>query len=298
MAMDPEINQLFEEGATRSADLTDQIGTAEDAVEDMIKSAEKVADKAESEAEDLRQSLKALTARLDRAEDAITSARAAAETELDAAGGKADELKTAAEQFHDRVKRALDELSGEQDKVEQGVTHSFEEAGKEYEELAREMTELQQSAQQQVTDASTALDTFHQGLADARTALAQKEATYLTSVQEAAAAAATQADAWVSGLSELLEEQGRELVDSANRVIARHNQEMETLKEKFVEHAREQLTQSLQGLQDELSNLSTLAENHEQELSAKATEILGKVGEIRPEIATVTESIRKAEGLS
>ncbi|HEX6738084.1 MAG TPA: hypothetical protein VF310_07435, partial [Vicinamibacteria bacterium] len=137
-----------------------------------------------------------------------------------------------------------------------------------------------------------------QGLAQARQALAQKETEYLTSVQELVTAASEQTTAWVTGLSEMLEEQGREMVDSANRVIARHNQEMEALKEKFVEHAKEELTKSLQGLHEELGNLGTLAEGKEGELSAKAQEILTKVGQIRPEIASVTEAIRKAEGLS
>ena len=92
------INQLFEEGITRSRELSDAADEAMRAIDDMAREAEELAQRVDTEAAEARQHIKELTSRLQRSEGALETAGHQAEGTLTGLAGKSAELaKEAAE---------------------------------------------------------------------------------------------------------------------------------------------------------------------------------------------------------
>ena len=69
------INQLFEEGITRSRELSDAADEAMRAIDDMAKEAEELAQRVDTEAAEARQHIQELTSRLERSEGALGDGR-------------------------------------------------------------------------------------------------------------------------------------------------------------------------------------------------------------------------------
>ena len=74
--MAAEINELFEEGITRSRELSDAADETMDAIDEMAKEAEELAQRVQDEGTEARQHIRELVARMEQAEGALESSRA------------------------------------------------------------------------------------------------------------------------------------------------------------------------------------------------------------------------------
>src|SRR5262245_60967447 len=103
--MTAEINQLFEEGITRSQELTDAADAAMNAVDGMAQEAEQLAQRVQQEAHEACQHMRELATRLEQQEGELETARAQAEGALEGLAAKAGELTAEAGHLLERVKK-------------------------------------------------------------------------------------------------------------------------------------------------------------------------------------------------
>ena len=107
--MNAEINELFEEGITRSRELSDAADETMGAIDEMAKEAEELAQRVEDEGKEACQHMRDLASRLEQAEGALESSRTQADGALEGLSGKAAELKTEALELLEKVRVREDE---------------------------------------------------------------------------------------------------------------------------------------------------------------------------------------------
>src|SRR5262245_30976181 len=135
--MAAEINELFEEGITRSNALTDTADEAMNAIDAMVKGAESLTGHVEEEGHEVVQHLRDLGSRLDHAEEELDGSRGQADGALDGLASKAADLKTEVGELLDRVKKSLAELEGHHHRIEDALTGQMSSTQTDFTDLAQ-----------------------------------------------------------------------------------------------------------------------------------------------------------------
>ena len=267
------INQLFEEGITRSRELSDAADEAMRAIDDMAKEAEELAERVDTEAAEARQHIKELTSRLERSEGVLETASNQAEGSLTGLAGKSAELAKEAAELLDRVKNSLAELDTRREAVETDMTTRMSAVQDEVTELGGKTQAAQTAAEEGLQQAAQALAGFRTAIDTARAEFAQKQQAWAAAAGELESRAATHAEAWTTGLIDLLERQSTALVEAANSMVDEHNTAMDGLRTRFVQQAPQDLAEALGPLESELGELGQAAETREQALTAEADQM-------------------------
>lgn len=269
----PVINQLFEEGITRSQELSDAADEAMRAIDGMEKEAEELAQRVDAEAAEARQHIRELVSRVERSEGALEAAGNEARGSLAGLAGKSAELATEAAELLDRVKASLAELDTRREAVDADLTARMSATQDDATELAGRTQAAQTAAEDGLQHVAQALAGFRTAIDAARAELAQKQQAWAAAADELESQASAHTAAWTSGLSDLLERQSITLVEAANSMVDEHNESMKGVRTRFVEQAPEHLAEALSPLEGALGEMGQEAETLEQTLAGEADQM-------------------------
>jgi chromosome segregation ATPase len=264
------INQLFEEGITRSRELSDAADEAMRAIDGMAEEAEELAERVDTEAAEARQHIRDLVGRLERSEGELEASGNQVEDALMNLSGASDDLAKGAVSLLERVRKSLAELDTSRDQVEENLTTRMSAAHDGAAELAARTQAAQTAAEEDVQQVAQAVADFRTAIDTLRAEFAQKLQTWGSAADDLEAEAYTHADTWTTGLSDLLERQSTALVEAANSMVDEHNDAMDGMRARFVEQAPQDLAEALAPLETELGALGQAAEDREQGLTAEA----------------------------
>jgi hypothetical protein len=266
----PVINQLFEEGITRSQELSDAADEAMRAIDGMEKEAEELAQRVDAEAAEARQHIRELVSRLERSEVALEAAGNEARGSLAGLAGKSAELAAEAAELLDRVKASLAELDTRREAVDADLAARMSDAQDDAAELAGRTQAAQTAAEDGLQHVAEALAGFRTAIDAARTELGQKQQAWAAAAADLESQAAARAEAWTTALSDLLERQSTALVEAANSMVGEHNESMNGLRTRFAEQAPEHLAEALSPLEAALGEMGQEAQTLEQTLAGEA----------------------------
>ena len=122
----------------------------------------------------------------------------------------------------------------------------------------------------------------------ARAEFAHQREAWANSLASLETHAHEQTEAWTAGLHGLLTKQAATMVEAANAMVARHNDAMKHLKERFVEQAPHELDSALEPLRTAIEHLKEIAATRQQGLSSHVQEL----GQSAAEALSVIEGIR------
>jgi chromosome segregation ATPase len=290
--MTAELNELLEEASGQCSALSDDLDDTVQAVKSIVGRAEDVWEAASQGGEETRRRLSDLASRLDEAEGALEEARGEAQGALDDLSSKAESLRTRVGELLEKVNDGLTELQEHEQRVEQDVDSRMQAAATDYTELAQKVQDVKQAIDGDLQEASQAIADFRDAVGQARAALQQKHQEWAQAADDLETEATEQTEAWVNGIQDLLEGQTRAMIDAANKMIERHNQTMELLKQRFAEEAAEEVATAITPLQERLEALVELADTKKGELSARSDDALQRVRAALP----VLEQLKTAFG--
>ena len=188
--------------------------------------------------------------------------------------GASDDLSKGAVFLLERVQKSLAELDGRHDTVEAGLDTRMTSAQDDASELATRTQAVQASAEEDLQKVAQAVDDFRAAIDRLRAEFDQKQQAWAQAADELESEAYTHADAWTSGLSDLLERQATALVEAGNSMVDEHNEAMDGVKARFVEQAPRDLAEALAPLEAEIAELGQAAEDREQGLTAEAGRLM------------------------
>jgi DNA repair exonuclease SbcCD ATPase subunit len=295
--MAAEINELFEEGITRSRELTDAADGAMDAIDAMAKDADELAQRVEDEAKEASQHLRELVGRLERAEGELETAHGQAEGALESLAGKAAGLKAEAGEWLERAKKSLAEVESRKDGFDGALDAHMASTQQDFQGLAQETQDAQSHAEEQLQEAAQRIAALRTAIENARAEFTQKQQAWSDAVGELETAIQEKADEWVDGLNELLRRQSQALVGAANAMVDRHNDAMDGLKRRFVEQAPQDLAAAIDPLQAALTALGEEAAERGQRLSSEAQQLEEWVAGALPIVTPIQAALDSAAGL-
>jgi chromosome segregation ATPase len=264
------INELFEEGITRSRELSDAADEAMRAIDDMATGAEELAGRVDSEAAEARQHIRELVGRLERSESELEASGHQVEDVLMGLAGASEDLAKGAVSLLERVRKSLAELDTRHDQVEADLTTRMSAAQDDAADVAARTRAAQAAAEEDLQRVAQAVADFRSAIDTARGEFAHRYQAWAQAADDLESEAYTHADAWTSGLSDLLERQSTALVEAANSMVDEHNDAMDGLRARFVEQAPQHLQDELGPLESGLAELGQAVESREQELTAEA----------------------------
>lgn len=267
------INELFEEGITRSRELSDAADEAMRAIDAMARDADELAQRVDAETAEARQHIRELVDRLQRSQDALETAGGEGRGALAGLAGKSAELAGEAATLLDRVKASLAELETGREAVETDLTARASAARDDATDLEEKTQAARTAAEDGLQHAAEALSAFRTAIDTARADFTQKQQAWAQATNELESQAAAQAEAWTTGLSDLLERQSTALVAAANSMVDEHNAAMNGLRTRFVEQAPQHLADALAPLDAALGDLGHEADTLEQTLSGQADQM-------------------------
>jgi gas vesicle protein len=284
------INELFEEGITRSRELSDAADEAMRAIDGMAHEAEEVAERVDQEASEARQHIRDLVGRLGRSEGELEAAGHPVEDALMGLAGASDNLSKGAVFLLERVTKSLAELDSRHDQVEADVTTRMSAAHDDAAELAARTQAARTSAEEDLQQVAQAVADFRTAIDTLRAEFAQRHQAWAQAADDLESEAYTHADAWSGGLSDLLERQSTALVEAANSMVDEHNEAMDGVRARFVAQAPQDLDEALSPLESELGELGQLAQDREQGLTAEA----GQVAQWAETAVPLVDNLRSA----
>jgi ABC-type transporter Mla subunit MlaD len=284
------MNQLLEEGVTRSRELSDASDEALRAIDGAAREAEELTQRLETGTAEARQHIQEIVSRLERSEAALEAAGNEAEGALAGLSGKAGEVAAAAAELLDRVTKSLVELETQREAAESDLTTRMTGAQDEATELAGKTQAAATAAEEGLEQVAQTLDAFRTAIEAARTELGQKQEAWSAAADELYGQAFAHAEAWTSGLIDLLERQSTAMVEAANGMVDEHNQSMEGIRTRFVEQAPQHVGEALEPLESELAELGQAAQTLEQELSAEA----GRLGQWADAAVPLVDGVQAA----
>jgi colicin import membrane protein len=284
------LNELFEEGITRSRELSDAADEAMHAIDDMAREAEELAERVDAEAAEARQHVRDLVGRLERAEAELEASGNQVEDALMNLAGASDDLSKGAIFLLERVRKSLAELDGRHDTVDADLDTRMTSAQDDASELATRTQAVQASAEEDLQKVAQAVDDFRGAIDRLRAEFDQKQQAWAQAADELESEAYTHADAWTSGLSDLLERQSTALVEAGNAMVDEHNEAMDGVKARFVEQAPRDLAEALAPLEAEIAELGQAAGDREQGLTGEA----GRMAQWAEAAVTTVDGLRVA----
>jgi len=295
--MTAELNELLEEASGQCSALSDDLDDTVEAVRSMVGRAEDVWQAASKGGEETRRRLADLVSRLDDAEGDLEEARGDAQGALDGLASKAADLRGRVGELIEKMNEGLSELQQHEVQVSEDVDSRMQAAGTDYTELAQRIHDLQQGLDSHLQEADQAIGDFRTAVETARGELQQKRQEWAQAVDDLESEATEQTEAWVTGIQDLLENQTKAMIDTANRMIDRHNQTMEHLTEKFAEEAADGVAASIAPLQEKLEALVELAGTKDGELAARSQDALQRVQAALPVLAQLKAAFESTSSL-
>jgi DNA repair exonuclease SbcCD ATPase subunit len=289
-----ELNELLEQAAAESGELTEDAGEASEAIKAVVGRADDLLEEVTSKGETARRHLQSLKDKLSELAAAVTSARGRADSSLETLGTRAVAVKAEVVKLLASVKAGLDELEAEKTRLQNDADTQTQAAQGEFVALSDHVGDLGDSLDQQLVTAHNTITAFRSGVETARMEFMAKKAEWDKAMVELEAQATEQSLNWADGLQELLSGQAKALVESTNHIVEAHNTAMDELKEKFAVEAKGAVAGSLQALRDELVKLGQNASDKQDDLTAKSDQILGKVREAIPVIEQITSVLEPA----
>ena len=282
-----EMNDLLEETEGQCSALSDELDTTIASIDEMTGKASELCEGALRVGGQVRARLQALTARLEAAESAIENARAEAVTDLDALAEQAETVRTDVGDLLTKVQEDLTELQQQQTQLDEGVQEGMGAIGTDFSDLGNRVTEAQEAIGTQLQEAVQRIAAFGEAIDKARGELAEKQVAWSKALDAFEQTAQEKAREWVAAVQGVLAEQTTAMVDLANRMLDKHNETMESMKNRFETEAALQVAASIQPLQDSLEQLKAVADQRRGELSAKAEESLQRVRAALPALEEI-----------
>jgi uncharacterized protein YoxC len=148
-----------------------------------------------------------------------------------------------------------------------------------------------------VEEAEEALENFSKGLSDAHTDLAEHRSAWLKAVDDLTTEVIDSTKASFDGMVELLKAQGTALLGLGNSLVDSHNRNLEPVDRMFSEEAVQSVTDVVDPLVQELTNVTQQAASRKDQFSEKAQTILNSLEALIPEIENLTIQLRTTQGL-
>ena len=271
--MTAELNQLFEEGIARSGELTDAADEAMNAIDDMVQSAEAATRRVQDEGAEACRHLREIVTRIDHAEGEVEAARGHADGALEGLAAAAAGVKTEVAELLDRVKTNVAELEAQQQRIDDSLDGQMSSTEADFSELAQKTQDLETAAARHLEEAATAVAVFRSAIDRARAEFAQKIEAWAAASDALETHAQEQAQAWTTGLHDLLTRQAATMVETANALVDRHNEAMQHLKERFVEQAPQELASALEPVRTAVEHLGETATSRKQALTSRVDEL-------------------------
>jgi ABC-type transporter Mla subunit MlaD len=282
-----EMNDLLEETEGQCSALSDELDTTIASIDEMTGKASELCEGALRVGGQVRARLQALTARLETAEAAIENARAEAVTDLDALAEQAETVRTDVGDLLTKVQEDLTELQQQQTQLDEGVQEGMGAIGTDFSDLGNRVTEAQEAIGTELEEAGQKIAAFGEAVNQARTELADKRQAWSEALDTFEQTAQEKTREWVAAVQGVLADQTTAMVDLANRMLDKHNETMESMKNRFETEAALQVAASIQPLQDGLDQLRAVADARRGELSAKAAESLQRVRAALPALEEI-----------
>jgi uncharacterized protein YoxC len=282
-----EMNDLLEETEGQCSALSDELDTTIASIDEMTGKASELCEGALRVGGQVRARLQALTARLETAEAAIENARAEAVTDLDALAEQAETVRTDVGDLLTKVQEDLTELQQQQTQLDEGVQEGMGAIGTDFSDLGNRVTEAQEAIGTELEEAGQKITAFGEAVSKARTELADKQQAWSEALDTFEQTAQEKTREWVAAVQGVLADQTTAMVDLANRMLDKHNETMESMKNRFETEAALQVAASIQPLQDSLDQLRAVADGRRGELSAKAAESLQRVRAALPALEEI-----------
>lgn len=295
--MAAEINELFEEGITRSRELTDAADETMNAIDQMAKDAEGLARRVEEEGREAIQHLRELARRMEEAEGKVETARGQADGALTALAGKAAEVKAEAGELLDRVRKSMGEVDARKDELDTGLETHMASTQQDFQELVQATQESQQQAEEDLQQAAQRIAALRAAIEAAREEFARRQQAWSDAVAELETTVQDKAEEWVQAVNDLLRRQSTALVAAGNAMVDEHNAAMGALKQRFVERAPQDLAEALDPLGSALTTLGEEAVEYEQRLSSKAQQLEQWVGAALPSFPPIDAALAATAGL-
>jgi uncharacterized protein YydD (DUF2326 family) len=289
-----ELNELLDQAAAESGNLSEEADDASDAVEAVVGRADELAEEVTAKGEQARRHLQALKERLSEIAASVSSGRARADSSLETLGTRAAAVKGEVGNLLEAVKRGLDELEAQKARLQADADTQAQAAQGEFTELSNHVGDLGDSLDQELVNAHNTVTAFRSAVETARMEYMQKKAEWDKAMVELEAEATEQSLNWADGLQRLLADQSNAIVEMTNHLVEAHNTAMDELKEKFAVEAKGAVSSSLQALRDELVNLGQNCSAKQDELTAQSDQILGKVREALPVLEQITSVLEPA----
>jgi chromosome segregation ATPase len=294
--MAAEINELFEEGITRSRELTEAADQAMNAIDEMAGHAEELARRVEDEGQQACQHLRELAGRLEDAEGRLERARSQADGALEALAGKAAEVKSEAGELLERVRKAAAEIEARADELDGALDSQMASTQQGFQELERGTQRAQAQAEEDLQQAAQRIAALRTAIEAARREFDQKQRAWNDALGGLETTVQDKAEECVGAVNELMRRQSQALVGAANAMVDRHNAAMDALKQRFVEQAPQDLAMALDPLEAALTTAGEAAAEHERRLSAEAEQLEQWVGATVPTVTSVRAALDAAAG--
>jgi uncharacterized protein YoxC len=295
--MAAEMNDLLEEGVTRCGALTDAADEALDAIDEMAKEAEGLAQRVEEEGKEACEHLRDLAGRLEGAEDALGTGRARAESALEDLTAEASGLQAEAGQLLERVKKSLAEVESRQEELDGAIDAHMGSTQQDFQELVQKTQEAESKAEEELQEAAQRVAALRAAIEESRASFAGKQQAWDDAVHELETAVQEKAQEWVDGLNALLRRQSEALLAAANEMVDQHNAAMDGLRHRFVEQAPQDLAESLDRVEAALATLGGEAAACGQRLSTDAEQLEQWAAAARPPLTPIQAALDSAAGL-
>lgn len=296
--MSAEINELFEEGITRSGELADAADEAMDAIDEMAKDAEGLAKRVEDEGKEACQHLRELATRLEQAEAGVEKARGQADGALETLAARAGELKTEAGELLERARKSMAAVEARRDELDGSLDAQMASTQQDFQDLVGRTATAQSQAEEHLQEAAQRIAALRAAIETARSEFAVKQQAWSDAVYEVDAAVQETADEWVEGLNALLRRQSQALVEAGNAMVDQHNDAMDHLKRRFIEQAPQHLATALDPLEAALTALGEEAADCSQRISSETQQLEQWVGGALPALMPVQAALDAAAGLA
>lgn len=272
-----ELNELLEEAATRCGALSDELSDTAAGVRAMADRATGLWDTASGRAEEARRRIRDLSTRLDAVEDGLEKARGEAVGHLDGLGARAVSVRDEVRGLLDQVRAGLDELETHRAEVQDDVDSRMQAAAEDFDQVSVRVRDVGQAVEARLQQGAQAIAELRAAVEAARAETLQRAQTWTEAADALEAAAQEQARRWTAALQGVLADQTTAMVDMANRMLTRHNEVMEELKQAFTADAATRLAATVEPLRERLERLGEVAESRRGDLSARAEESLQRV---------------------
>jgi ABC-type transporter Mla subunit MlaD len=292
------LNDLLEEGATRTAELADNVNAASHAIDELVKRAQALAERVASEGDDAHQEFQAALTALEQAGQELGAAADGADGHLETLAGKAGEVRGRATELLAGVRKAVEELESHKEQLATTLQQRTQAAEQDFERLGEHLEALQTAAEEKLQAADTAVDAFKTALAEALDDVEEAQGRVFDHIQELEDSVWEELKNYAEAIDTGLGGAVEDLVEAANKMVAEHNEAAEAVARKFGEEAVERVTSSFEPLKAAADAVAQLCEDSEEGLASRSSEVLGKVEEALQILERIRPALEAAQKLA